>query len=176
MRRRPFALWRFAVRLYKQPKAASACLALQDRHGADVNLLIYCCWVGLSEAAPLARHRMEEILASVALWQRDVIVPLRGLRRRLKRAEFDAGQAATFRQQIAEFELDAEYLELRMLAAASRRPIRHRPAGAADRVQANVSAYLACIGVHGSVDHHIRFLCSAALHAGKTQRRGAGRC
>ena len=39
-------LWDFSVRTYRKDGVADACLSLQNDHGADVNMLLYCCWVG----------------------------------------------------------------------------------------------------------------------------------
>ena len=36
--------WAFSLDVYGRPGVAPACLALQDRHGLDVNLLLFCCW------------------------------------------------------------------------------------------------------------------------------------
>ena len=43
-RANPF--WRFSLRTYRAPGVQEACLALQDRCGADVNLLLFCGWTG----------------------------------------------------------------------------------------------------------------------------------
>ena len=40
------ALWDFAVRLYAEPGVGEACLALQDRFGVDVPLLLWAAWLG----------------------------------------------------------------------------------------------------------------------------------
>ena len=40
------AFWRFSLRTYRAPGVEAACLALQERCGADVNLLLFCGWVG----------------------------------------------------------------------------------------------------------------------------------
>ena len=75
--------WSFSLQVYGKPGVAEACIALQDGLGLDVNLLLYCCWHGrahrkLDEAA--LRHAM----AAVEGWQREVVQPLRAVRRRLK--------------------------------------------------------------------------------------------
>ncbi|HEX6103216.1 MAG TPA: TIGR02444 family protein, partial [Alphaproteobacteria bacterium] len=38
--------WSFSVALYGRPGVAPACLALQDRFGCDVNLLLFAIWAG----------------------------------------------------------------------------------------------------------------------------------
>ena len=38
--------WDFSVRTYGVPGVSQACLALQDERGVDVNMLLYCIWIG----------------------------------------------------------------------------------------------------------------------------------
>src|SRR5665213_163755 len=42
------SFWRFSQDFYALPGVAPACLALQDGHGRDVNLVLYGCWLGMS--------------------------------------------------------------------------------------------------------------------------------
>ena len=42
------SFWAFSLEFYARPGVAEACLALQDRHGLDVNILLLCCWLGWS--------------------------------------------------------------------------------------------------------------------------------
>ena len=39
--------WQFSGAVYAHPGVAEACLDLQDRHGLDVNLLLFCAWAGV---------------------------------------------------------------------------------------------------------------------------------
>ena len=39
-------LWGFSLRVYGSDRVADACLWLQDHRAIDVNLLLYCCWLG----------------------------------------------------------------------------------------------------------------------------------
>src|SRR5262244_106072 len=69
--------WRFSLTVYARPGVTSSCLALQDRFGLDVNLLLFCCW------AAARGHRLDpaELAAAEAAsvaWQRDIVTPLRG--------------------------------------------------------------------------------------------------
>ena len=36
--------WEFALARYARPGVAQCCVALQDEHGANVMLLLYCAW------------------------------------------------------------------------------------------------------------------------------------
>ena len=126
--RRPSAppeddFWRFSLDVYQRPLVAQACLKLQDRHGADVNLLLYCCWVAHRYAYTLDHAELDMLIAAVTDWQDTVTKPLRGVRRRLKTLQ-DTVPSATanhvhrLRQALQQSELDAEHQTQRLLVAA----------------------------------------------------------
>jgi uncharacterized protein (TIGR02444 family) len=112
--------WDFSVRVYGGRGVAPACLALQDRHGLDVNLLLLCCWLGHCRAAAPTRAEVARLVDAVAGWHRDVVRPLREARRRLKAPGRAIGPdlAAALREQVKRIELDAEHIEQLALAAA----------------------------------------------------------
>jgi uncharacterized protein (TIGR02444 family) len=77
------ALWDYAVALYAVPGVAPACLALQDRRGADVNLLLLACWLGATGRDPGAQ-RLAAARERGEAWQEELVRPLRQARRLLK--------------------------------------------------------------------------------------------
>ncbi|MGF1610740.1 MAG: TIGR02444 family protein [Kiloniellales bacterium] len=110
--------WDYSLALYAKPDVAEACLGLQDRHGLDVNLLLFCCWAG-SRGHRLTPGELERLIAAVTDWHRQVVVPLRGLRRWLKgRAATAQGAAGALRARIKAQELEAERIEQELLHAA----------------------------------------------------------
>jgi uncharacterized protein (TIGR02444 family) len=116
--RSPF--WDFSLRLYARAGVPDACLALQARHGVDVNLLFCCLWLGL-EGERLGRRDLARLAARVRDLHENVVKPLRLARTVLKR--FVAAEDkrlrpafATLRNAVKKSELDAEHLE-RGLAA-----------------------------------------------------------
>src|SRR5262249_6915793 len=78
--------WSFAVDLYGRPAVSEACLALQDRLGGAVCLLLFTLFVARGHEIALDEGDFERLDAAVADWRREVIEPLRSLRRRLKGA------------------------------------------------------------------------------------------
>ena len=38
--------WEYSSVYYSQPEVAQCCLKYQDRYGANVNILLLCCWLG----------------------------------------------------------------------------------------------------------------------------------
>jgi uncharacterized protein (TIGR02444 family) len=112
--------WDFSLRVYGVPGVAPACLALQERHGIDVNVLLLCCWLGHSRAAAPTRADIARLVDAVADWHRDVVRPLRAVRRRLKvpGPQISHDLAAALRTEVKRIELDAEHIEQLALAAA----------------------------------------------------------
>lgn len=108
--------WIFSLALYARAGIEPACLALQES-GADVNLLLLCCWLG-SAGRQLDSSALERLRRAASPWQTEVVSPLRRARRAVK-----SGIAGTtpewgeeLRRGILAAELDAEYLEQTFLA------------------------------------------------------------
>lgn len=112
-----FPLWRFALALYARPGVAQACLDLQDRREADVNLLLYAAWTGADLGFALTADAMAEARRAVADWHRDIVVPLRTVRRRLKTGPAPAPNEATdtLRKRVQAIEIEAERIEQSIL-------------------------------------------------------------
>ncbi|MFC3674580.1 TIGR02444 family protein [Ferrovibrio xuzhouensis] len=99
--------WRFSLALYGRPGAAAACLALQDRCGADVTLLLLGFWrahKGFPGWADGELARVTAALAPVNAVQR----PLRQARRALKALQADEPAAPALYGEIKALELRLE--------------------------------------------------------------------
>ena len=113
------AFWNFSLAVYRDPAVQQECLELQDRHGIDVNLLLFCAYLGAVHGAPLSAEEVREAAGAVGQWQRDVVTGLRGVRRALKPLAREqaphAADAAALRETIKAMELEAERIEQQML-------------------------------------------------------------
>lgn len=76
-------LWTFSIDLYQRHGVAEACLALQDRCGADVNLLLTVTWLA-SQQRLVNRQLLVELERLSIDWRRYCLQPLREVRRHLK--------------------------------------------------------------------------------------------
>jgi len=47
------AFWCFSLAFYERPGVPGALIALQDRDGFDVNLVLFALWLGISGRQPL---------------------------------------------------------------------------------------------------------------------------
>jgi uncharacterized protein (TIGR02444 family) len=104
----PSAFWDWSVEAYARPGVATLCLGLQERTGADVNLLLLACWL-----ADRGQRLEPALVAAGQRWQMEVVRPLRAARRALQArlAEAAAPEIARLRRAIAAAELAAERLE-----------------------------------------------------------------
>ena len=111
--------WDFSLSTYGSAGVSEACLALQEAHGADVNILLFCAWAGCNGAS-LDRNQVEAACAAVNGWHREIVRPLRSVRQRLKTALDDCPPGdlqPALRARIQKIELDAEHIEQLRLAA-----------------------------------------------------------
>jgi len=152
-------LWKFSLAVYGAPGVAAACLDLQERRGADVNLVLYAAFAGISGRGRIGAEELAACRAALAPWAREVVGRLRQVRRALKPgAGVDFGAdwaglgepAAALRRQVAALEIEAEKLAQQMLAGrlAALPAAPDRDDDGADRraaALANIRAYLAAL-------------------------------
>jgi len=109
--------WDFTLAIYQKAGVSPACIALQDRHGLDVNFLLMCLFAGTRGRA-LGETEFARLEAAVAPWRQNVIHPLRAVRRWLKEQALVAKeQSDPLRRGILAREIDSEGLQQRMMEA-----------------------------------------------------------
>ncbi|MEP9352251.1 TIGR02444 family protein [Xanthobacter sp. KR7-65] len=141
------ALWAFALAVYGHPGVGEACLALQDRRGANVPLLLFVLWLGAERGVWLTTGEIEDLGREVEAWHGEIVGVLRALRRRLKGGPLPAPNPPSdaLRETIKAAELAAERIELDALAATRRRWIQTTEPSP-DAAAANLAAILATLG------------------------------
>ena len=148
---RPF--WNFSIATYGRDGVADACIALQEAHGADVNILLFCAWAGCN-GVRLDRAQIGAACRAVRAWHEEIVRPLRSVRRRLRTAVDedppDDLQSA-LRARIQKIEIDAEHIEqLRLAALGESWPTGAAPDSAA--VRSNMQDYLSVLGSGGGAE------------------------
>jgi uncharacterized protein (TIGR02444 family) len=115
----PPGFWAFSLGLYDRPGVAAACLALQDRFGADVNLLLLGFWRARRGYAGWADSELERVVAAGAPVN-TVLAPLRDARRALRDLREIEPTADALYEEIKALELKLEQVAQAWLAAAGR--------------------------------------------------------
>ena len=133
------ALWRFSLALYARPGVAEGLTALQDRAGCDVNLVLFALWLGAARGHRLDPAELAAAGTAIASIGRDIVGPVRQLRRRL-RAE-PAADLQDLRRRLLALELTAERHVQYRLADAASAPISTGDRSAA--AEANLAVALA---------------------------------
>ena len=143
--------WDFSLATYGRDGVADACIALQEAHGADVNILLFCAWAGCN-GVRLDRTRIEAVCSAVAAWHEEVVRPLRSVRRRLKTAVDGSSPGdlqSALRAGVQKIEIDAEHIEQLRLAALADSPALGESGAAAQdstAVRNNMENYLSVLG------------------------------
>lgn len=75
-------LWTYTTQLWTLPEVESICLELQNIYDADVNILLYCCWIG-DKSLSMNEDDMQVLLDTVTPWQ-TMIKPLRDSRKMMQ--------------------------------------------------------------------------------------------
>jgi uncharacterized protein (TIGR02444 family) len=148
--------WDFSLALYAKPGVAPACLVLQDEQGRDVNLALYCAWVGWSGRGRLSRDEIAAAERVLAPWRQQVVEPLRAARRSIK----GVAGAEPIYTKVKALELEAEREAQRLLAA--RAPLQREGLTATERAAAAAADLSLYVGVDGA---NAAAPIVAALHA-----------
>jgi uncharacterized protein (TIGR02444 family) len=151
--------------LDRYPRAKVALLALQDRRGFNINLLLWCVWraeVGES----LDETRLRAAIDAIEAWHGAITKPLRAARRRLAEFGEDGGQLKPRAQAL---ELEAERIEHaileRLTAVASAAGLPDLRARAIHNLE--TYAALAGLGRNAGYSAEIAALAERLLATGK---------
>lgn len=110
--------WTFTLAVYQKDGVSPACIALQDRLGLDVNFLLLCLYAG-SRGRALSADDFARIEERVAPWRKNVIHPLRAVRRWLKEQQLlDKAPSDQLRRGVLGHEIESEGVQQRLMEAA----------------------------------------------------------
>jgi uncharacterized protein (TIGR02444 family) len=139
--------WDFSISVYSTKGVPPACLELQERHGIDVNVVLFCAWIGASGRGVMTENELSAALDAVSAWNLDVVCAMRAIRRRMKDGipPIPDARCDALRKVLMKLEVDCEHAEQLALAGAVERvedTSKDAGARAADAV-ANIAAYFA---------------------------------
>lgn len=160
--------WAFSLKVYASPGVAEVCLRLQDRHGADVNLLLYAGWIAASGCGALAEEALRALIGRTEVWQAEVVRPLRAVRRGLTARAAEDATVRAFREQVKALELEAERIEQADLQQVPRLERPGQPASARRHdASTAIACYLAILDARLTLEDHqaIDRLAAACVEA-----------
>ena len=133
-----------------------ACLALQNEHGVDVNMLLYCCWIGMA-VGQFNDALFERASSYSKRWAGNVVIPLREARTWMKHTGCVEDSTPTdacmrLRDKVKSVEFAAEKMQQEVLESFVHETSEPDPNGLHDDVAANLSRYLAHIDVAESAE------------------------
>ncbi|MEH6469081.1 MAG: TIGR02444 family protein [Porticoccus sp.] len=98
--------WQYSLAHYGRPEVAECCLRYQDNDGANVNLLLFCCWLGFS-GQRIEPEGLEQARLLIDDWDLQAVQKLRSVRRFLVSSQQASDEMIKGLQQV---ELMAEQI------------------------------------------------------------------
>lgn len=140
--------WDFVVRLYGQPEVAQACLELQERHGIDVTMMLFCLWRGSIDGQPLGA-RIAPLAQAARTWHMSAVVPMRAARRWLKEEakRLDDRTETSLFKTVLSAEIDCEHGELLMVARLAESLCNTPDAGSPQAMAENLATFFKETGI-----------------------------
>ena len=166
------AFWSFSLAVYDVPEVARLCLELQDRHRADVNLLLFGAWFGASGRGRIEPIDYARLTEAIAPLNREVVAPLRALRGVLKTMLDQAPELLPLRETVKATELEAERMVQRRLVA--RLGARPRALDAGPRLADAGANVIACLGHFAVTDEDVQAQSVRVLTTAIAAIQGAG--
>jgi uncharacterized protein (TIGR02444 family) len=161
-------IWDFVLNYYKQEGVSPAAIALQDTIGIDVNMVLFLMWLAGSKRT-LSEAEVRRVGETSHPWQRQVVIPIRAIRRLLKdNAPLVPQQTALdYRKKIQALEIEGEQLQLNAMGDMVKDLKPGSAPSAGEAARANLKAFEAVTGKPfpaDAVDAFVR-ACEKAAHA-----------
>ncbi len=114
--------WDYSCQVYGADGVSAALIALQDRLGVDVNILLLGLWAGHSGHGVFDEEELDRVLEVSANWNQEIVCAIRNLRIELKKgiASVPKDLSDAIRKRILEVEIDSEHVEQLVIAGVLR--------------------------------------------------------
>jgi len=165
------SFWDFSVRTYRSEGVAQACLALQNESGADVNVILFCCWSGASRGE-FQNTEYDAVMAFSKPWADKVVRPLRSVRTWMKLSGcpdplLPNEKCMSLREAIKRVEFEAEQLQENVMQSIidSQPPVAMSNTGQVSAAVLNLQRYCAAevIAWDDKTQNHLIIILQAAL-------------
>ena len=77
---KPENFWHFSLSFYSLSVVKATCLHLQDKHNADVNMILLCCWLD-RQSILIGPELFNTLIQTSTYWQKEILQPVRTQRR-----------------------------------------------------------------------------------------------
>jgi uncharacterized protein (TIGR02444 family) len=138
--------WPWLLDVYSRAGVSESLVALQDREHLNVNAAMFCCWLA-TQGVRLTREGAAEIEALNEAWAKEIVAPVRTVRRVLKTSPLiDDDKRKDIRGRIQAIELELEEQHCALLetrAYAPTAPREDEPEARSELAGDNLIAYLA---------------------------------
>jgi uncharacterized protein (TIGR02444 family) len=145
--------WDFSVRTYYREGVQEAFLALQNQWGVDINMLLFCIWLGRTHGE-FTDRLFDATCEFSARWARHVVVPLREVRTWMKGAGCHDGKVPVqdcmdLREKVKGVEFAAEKMQEEALESlcADHPRVQQSAAQQLAAASSNVRRYFAHLGI-----------------------------
>lgn len=147
-------LWTYSTQIWTLPEVETICLELQNSYDANINMLLYCCWVG-DKNLNLNDDDLQTLLDAVQPWQ-TIIKPLRDSRKMMQQhlIAMPAEMVDQTVTNISEMELNAEHMTQLALEKALK-PGKISSCESLDNIECslnNIKAYISSLDSISSVN------------------------
>lgn len=149
------SFWDFSLATYCREEVERLCLALQDEHGFDVNLLLLQAWVAERRQTSLDVPSIQALRSATALWSASIVEQLRRVRRLLKFPEHyavAAEEAEACREIVKSAEIEAERIAQHLLVRALVLDTAKSHSSTAEAASASFAAYAEAIDAPAAQD------------------------
>ena len=153
----PSEFWDFSLDVYRRPEVSKLCQELQDNYAADINMVLFACWLGHTGRGTVTVSAWRGMILRLNKWRDQVIKPLRKLRHLLKHEQL---APTGMKDQVFECELEAEHVEQLVLErewGATRRPLVSGSSRRASDVIENLVTY--CKAENIELDSKLAYRC-----------------
>ncbi|MDH5765093.1 MAG: TIGR02444 family protein [Gammaproteobacteria bacterium] len=122
----PSKFWNYSINTYQLPTIERVCLKLQQLYDADINILLYCCWVGEKHIL-LDEKDIEKLIYVGQPWQTNILVHIRNAHHTLNTSNVTLAEDVLeeTRKSISEMEINAEHMA--QLALEKAINLRNKP-------------------------------------------------
>jgi uncharacterized protein (TIGR02444 family) len=161
--------WDFALQVYGREGVSTACIALQDRHILDVNIILLSLWLGHNGHPVIDHDALTRALDVSRRWNKDIVCGIRAVRLALKDdfAPISAENCKTLRKSILSLEIEGEHLEhLALSSTVTSAPnLELEPSLRMAICTANLGLYLTCLEAKLGEDDYadVRVVLSATF-------------